>query len=189
MPRGPASPLQDLAPVRPGPVAGPSQLLLPVAWRFPAQSLCLFVFPAPASPPALPLEPKSADAEIAALTVQLAPQELTLRNVDRDGNCLFRLWQCCVPCHHDLWPDYSFVHRAMSDQLHGNTEAHAALRKTACDYMLQCPIVFRPAISGKLEAYVARMRRDGEWGDQAALHGLGRECAALSGGRRPCVRG
>lgn len=68
-----------------------SLLLLPVAWSFSCSITDLCVIPAPASPLALPFQLKPADAEIAALSAQLVPQALTLRNVDGDGNCLFRL--------------------------------------------------------------------------------------------------
>ena len=51
---------------------------------------------------------------MSALTAQLAPLGLTLREVPGDGNCMFR---------------------ALSDQLHGATDRHLEFRADVVEFM------------------------------------------------------
>lgn len=108
---------------------------------------------------------KTDDDERISLSAQLSTQGLTLRDVEGDGNCLFRC--CLAPVCPVLvrLPDDPLFARAISDQLDNTQDRHGHYRNSACDVMLRHRTVFSPSVTGAIDAYVARMRRDEEWGD------------------------
>ena len=67
-----------------------------------------------------------------------------------DGNCQFR---------------------ALSHQLYGTSSHHRAVRAALCEHLRREAASFEVwcAEEGGLDAYVARMERDGEWGDELTL--------------------
>mmetsp|Transcript_79766 Transcript_79766/g.222028 ORF Transcript_79766/g.222028 Transcript_79766/m.222028 type:complete len:180 (-) Transcript_79766:86-625(-) len=120
---------------------------------------------------AVPLEPKVvpeavvANAEQRDATSQHSRKRLA-RLLDRaavrervvaaDGNCQFR---------------------ALADQLYGSEEHHAQMRSQVCAQLRACPDRYAGFVPERFEGYVARMERDGTWGDhvtlQAAADALG----------------
>jgi len=98
-------------------------------------------------------------AEAARFRAQLhALGSLVIREVRGDGNCMFR---------------------AVADQVTGSEGAHAAMRTACCDFMLAHPDDFAPFLleeegHGSLDAYVAAMRRNAEWGGNLELQALSR---------------
>jgi hypothetical protein len=80
---------------------------------------------------------------------------LSLRDVEGDGNCLFR---------------------ALSDQLYGEQNRHPEIRKLTCDYLethkqdMEFWVLYSSCLEGEdYAAYVTRMRKSGE-----SMRGRGR---------------
>jgi OTU domain-containing protein 3 len=80
---------------------------------------------------------------------------LKLRDVQGDGNCLFR---------------------AFADQLDGDQARHDYYRQLAVDYMHANPDDFAPFVDGDFAAYCKRMRKDAEWGGNVELQALSQTC-------------
>jgi len=74
-----------------------------------------------------------------------------IRPVAADGNCQFR---------------------ALSVALDGNEEGHAALRAQAVQQMKKAPEDYAPFVHEPYSAYLDRLARDGEWGDNLTLQAL-----------------
>lgn len=86
--------------------------------------------------------------EDAAVKAEIARLGLALRDVEGDGNCLFR---------------------ALSDQMYGDQKRHPELRKLTCDYLeanksdFEMWVKWGVAHEGEsYEAYVTRMRKSGK---------------------------
>lgn len=97
------------------------------------------------------------------LMALLADAGLQERKVCGDGNCQFR---------------------ALADQLYGDEEHHHMFRAQAVQQMESCTEAYCGFVQGSFDRYLARMRRDGTWGDhvtlQAAADALGLEVHLLS---------
>lgn len=68
--------------------------------------------------------------------------------VAADGNCQFR---------------------ALSVALYGSEERHAEMRAQVVQQMRRCPQDYSPFVHEPFGEYLARMERDGEWGDNVTL--------------------
>lgn len=82
---------------------------------------------------------------------------LYMREIDGDGNCLFR---------------------SFSDQFHGVEVRHHEYRALAVEYMEENPDEFKPYLDEdemKFEDYLKMMSKAGEWGDHFELQALSRK--------------
>lgn len=85
---------------------------------------------------------------------QLRRVGLAIRDVRRDGNCLFR---------------------AVSDQVYGTEEHHAHVRKWTCDFMEQNEERFLPWFGDEDQSYgeyVEHMRTDGVWAGHIEIQAI-----------------
>eukprot|EP01017_Pseudomicrothorax_dubius_P002722 TRINITY_DN1019_c0_g1_i4.p1 TRINITY_DN1019_c0_g1~~TRINITY_DN1019_c0_g1_i4.p1 ORF type:complete len:364 (-),score=120.94 TRINITY_DN1019_c0_g1_i4:702-1793(-) len=97
---------------------------------------------------------KAWQEHFAAFQEELKQKGLYMRDVDGDGNCLFR---------------------SIADQLEGTETNHKDYRMRAVDYMRDNPDDFRPYIDEdeiKWDDYLAKMSKDAEWGDHMELQAL-----------------
>ena len=101
----------------------------------------------------------TAEASTAQIDAQLAPSGCCVCEVSADGNCLFR---------------------SLSDQLRGSQHQHADVREAVMDFVEANEDDFAPFIEDDegFDAYVARMRGDGEWGGHQELVAASRLFAA-----------
>ena len=99
-------------------------------------------------------------SDFAKFCVQLAQLGLSVREVEGDGNCMFR---------------------AIADQLDGSGATHGAWRRRVCRQMAAVPDDFAPFVvvedgdeeeDSSFDAYLARMRSPGEWGGHLELRAL-----------------
>lgn len=89
-----------------------------------------------------------------AFQEELAKKGLYMREIDGDGNCLFR---------------------SFSDQFHGVETRHKDFRFLAVNYMRINPDNFKPFIDEDeitWDEYLATMSKDSEWGDHFELQAL-----------------
>ncbi len=70
------------------------------------------------------------ESSMIKFSVQIRALNLRVRDVDADGNCLFR---------------------AVADQLEGNQQNHLKYRETAVDYIQNNPELFKPFIDQDFE--------------------------------------
>lgn len=96
--------------------------------------------------------------DFAALCRQLRPLGLSVVEMDKDGNCLFR---------------------AIADQLLGDAEEWGQLREECCDFMTENAEEFQLFHADDefedeetFESYVEHMRSPGRWGSQLELMAL-----------------
>jgi len=100
------------------------------------------------SSPSIATDLESIASEDAAVKSEVTRLSLGLRDVQGDGNCLFR---------------------ALADQLWGNQKRHVEVRKLVCDYLEthkeSMEAFVRPFLSEEetYENYVERMRQPSEW--------------------------
>jgi len=80
-----------------------------------------------------------------------APSPFLLREQARDGNCLFR---------------------SFSDQLYGTPEHHALVRDRCSQYIASERNYFEQFVTEPFDEFLARMRRQGEWGDDVEIEAL-----------------
>jgi len=74
-----------------------------------------------------------------------------VREQARDGNCLFR---------------------SFSDQLYGTPEHHLLVRDRCSKYIASEREYFEQFVAEPFDAFLARMRREGEWGDDVEIEAL-----------------
>lgn len=74
-----------------------------------------------------------------------------VREQARDGNCLFR---------------------SFSDQLYGTPEHHALLRDRCSKYIASERSYFEQFVAEPFEEFLARIQREGEWGDDVEIEAL-----------------
>ncbi|KAL2914756.1 hypothetical protein HK105_205687 [Polyrhizophydium stewartii] len=80
---------------------------------------------------------------------QLAALGLCIKDMNGDGNCLFR---------------------ALSDQLFGGPDRHGECRQAACDHMQAHPDLYAPFVDdGSLDSHIKRMRKPGVFGGNMEL--------------------
>jgi len=87
----------------------------------------------------------------AQFEIKLKTQDLKIKKMGGDGNCLFR---------------------AISDQIYGTEEHHLELRNWCMSYIVQEKEFFSQYIVGGTSAfsgYVANKRLSGEWGDDIEI--------------------
>jgi OTU domain-containing protein 3 len=90
---------------------------------------------------------------------QVAVGGLVIRDIKGDGNCMFR---------------------AVADQFTGSQENHFDYRHRIVDFMDTHRDVFQPFFyegDGTFDAYLSKMRRDGEWGGNLELQALSLCCS------------
>ncbi|CAK0864335.1 unnamed protein product, partial [Prorocentrum cordatum] len=80
-----------------------------------------------------------------------APAPFVVRDQARDGDCLFRCF---------------------SDQLYGTPEHHGLVRDRCSTYVACEQERFRQLCAGPFEELLARIRREGEWGDVLEIEAL-----------------
>ncbi|RSH80567.1 uncharacterized protein EHS24_009149 [Apiotrichum porosum] len=103
---------------------------------------------------ATPTTLESIAAESVAIKHEVARLQLTLRDVNADGNCLFR---------------------ALADQLWGEQSRHAEVRKLVCDHLERARGELGDFVAGFLsegetyDGYVQRMRGAGVYGSHIEL--------------------
>ena len=102
-----------------------------------------------------------ADLDYMNLADRLKHYGLREKKVDGDGNCQFR---------------------SLSDQLFGTTDRHPEVRRMAISQLRSKRELYDPYVPEDYEDYVAKMAKDGEWGDHVTL-----QAAADVYGRRICV--
>ncbi|KAJ0392292.1 hypothetical protein ATCC90586_009246 [Pythium insidiosum] len=98
----------------------------------------------------------AADADsVKVMRKRLAAIGCKLHEVDADGNCLFR---------------------ALGDQLYGDQQQHAEIRKRVVDYIESKRDDFEPFMEDeeKFENYCRRMREDGTWGGNQEIYAAAR---------------
>lgn len=82
----------------------------------------------------------------------LAPLGFHIVPIKPDGNCLFR---------------------AVAHQIFNEEERHGETRKACVDYLRNNKIIYRDFVQEKkIDEYLDRMRKLGEWGDHLELHAL-----------------
>eukprot|EP01017_Pseudomicrothorax_dubius_P044809 TRINITY_DN7625_c0_g2_i1.p1 TRINITY_DN7625_c0_g2~~TRINITY_DN7625_c0_g2_i1.p1 ORF type:complete len:187 (-),score=37.27 TRINITY_DN7625_c0_g2_i1:382-942(-) len=89
-----------------------------------------------------------------ALQAAMRVKGIYMRDVEGDGNCLFR---------------------AVSDQLEGNEANHRKYRVQAFEYLAENPQEFMPYIdtdTTSWDDYLKQIYKDGEWGDNVELQAL-----------------
>lgn len=79
------------------------------------------------------------------------PSPFLLREQARDGNCLFR---------------------SFSDQVYGTPEHHALLRDRCSKYIASERNYFEQFIAEPFDDFLARIQREGEWGDDVEIEAL-----------------
>ena len=84
---------------------------------------------------------------------QLQPLCLKVKEMDGDGNCLFR---------------------AVADQLEGDDSLHSKYRRRTVEYILKNKEMYKSFIEDDetIEEYCQDMAKDGVWGDQIELNAL-----------------
>ncbi|AFR97969.2 hypothetical protein C343_06123 [Cryptococcus neoformans C23] len=98
-------------------------------------------------------------SEDAAVKSEISRLGLTLRDVQGDGNCLFR---------------------CLSDQLYGTEKRHAEIRKVVCDYLdshketMEGFVVPFMKEGEKYEGYVQRMRQSKQFGSHIEIQAAAR---------------
>lgn len=113
----------------------------------------------PTSPPSFPSESTvrvsdfqpSEDCE--AKFRHMLQKRLSYKVVDQagDGNCLFR---------------------SVAHQVYGDPAYHDVIRQKCLSYIEKESYFFEAYIAGDFAAYVARMRRDGSWGDHVEIQAI-----------------
>eukprot|EP01006_Ploeotia_vitrea_P034958 TRINITY_DN65827_c3_g2_i1.p1 TRINITY_DN65827_c3_g2~~TRINITY_DN65827_c3_g2_i1.p1 ORF type:complete len:424 (+),score=48.97 TRINITY_DN65827_c3_g2_i1:66-1274(+) len=91
--------------------------------------------------------------EIRRLNEQLAALNLRVRDVEGDGNCLFR---------------------SVADQMYGKPDGHRAVRKETMDFIQAHAEMFAPFIEDdeSFEDYCDRMRKPAEWGGNIEIQAI-----------------
>jgi len=79
------------------------------------------------------------------------PAPFLVREQARDGNCLFR---------------------SFSDQVYGTPEHHALLRDRCSKYIASERDYFKQFIAEPFDDFLARIQREGEWGDDVEIEAL-----------------
>jgi hypothetical protein len=102
-----------------------------------------------------------ADMDYMNLADRLKHYGLKEKKVEGDGNCQFR---------------------SLSDQLFGSTDRHAEVRRMTINQLKSANDLYEPYVPEDYDEYVAKMSKDGEWGDHVTL-----QAAADCYGRRICV--
>merc|ERR1719387_1668242 len=175
-------PCEDVVHVDPGRAGGCHARPHSTAPPPPPQALEALPTPPPPPPPPLPpggfpeepqmtqLTPRVvqqmptkevADLDYMNLADRLKHYGLREKKVDGDGNCQFR---------------------SLSDQLFGTTDRHPEVRRMAISQLRSKRELYDPYVPEDYEDYVAKMAKDGEWGDHVTL-----QAAADVYGRRICV--
>jgi len=80
-----------------------------------------------------------------------APSPFVVREQARDGNCLFR---------------------SFSDQVYGCPDYHALLRDRCTKYIASERSYFEQFVAEPFEEFLARIQREGEWGDDVEIEAL-----------------
>ncbi|RSH92953.1 hypothetical protein EHS25_008401 [Saitozyma podzolica] len=98
--------------------------------------------------------------EDAAVKREMSRLGLSLRDVEGDGNCLFR---------------------ALSDQLYGEQNRHPEIRKLTCDYLethkqdMEFWVLYSSCLEGEdYAAYVTRMRKSGQYASEVEVNAAAR---------------
>jgi len=84
-------------------------------------------------------------------TVAPAPAPFIVREQARDGNCLFR---------------------SFSDQIYGTPEHHRLVRERCAEYIASERSYFEQFIAEPFADFIARIQRQGEWGDDVEIEAL-----------------
>lgn len=93
------------------------------------------------------------DNDLVKFKTQLTIYGLKLKEINADGNCLFR---------------------ALSDQLKGNETHHVELRTECADYIEENKELYKFFIEDdeKIEDYISWIREDARWGGQLEMNAL-----------------
>jgi len=133
--------------------------------------------------------PGNASADRSRLVLRLQHYGLLEREVRGDGNCQVRRGLLrgvrAASCRASR-PHAQF--RAVSDQLYRSEAHHAEVRSIAADRLRRHPALYSAFVAEvEFDTYVARMARDGTWGDNVTLKAIADHFGAEVRLKQPCV--
>jgi len=99
---------------------------------------------------------KKYELDVEKFKLQLSPLGLKVKEIQGDGNCMFR---------------------AIADQLEGDQAMHSMYRQAAVEYILSNKEDFVPFIEDDetIQEYCKDMASDGVWGGQLEMNALATE--------------